>query len=122
LAYAFVTTVTRSGEDIHVHISETDVGPGDESTITGMPTLGTVLRQTCVVTGGAAVTCDPVLATSAGGTGVDVIVSNDVASGTVDNADPAVPWEGGTGTLYHQSNVDAGLSTVTTVYLLQAGW
>jgi len=122
MPYVFSTTVTRSGEDIHIHITETDTAPGDEAEILGMPTLGTVLRQTCVLTGGPGVTVDPVLATSAGGTGVDVVVSNDVASGTVDNADPPVRWEGGTGTLYHQSNVDAGLSTVTTVYLLQAGW
>jgi len=122
MAYAFVTTIERAGAEIHIHITETDAAPGDEAEITTMPTWGTVLRQTCVLTGGAGVTVDPVLATSAAGTGVDVIVENDVASGTVDNADPAVPWQGGTGTLYHQSNVDAGLSTVTTVYLLQAGW
>lgn len=122
MAFAFVTTVTRSGEDIHIHITETDVGPGDESTIAGMPTLGTVLRQTCVLTGGAGATVDPVLATSAGGSGVNVVVSNDVAAATVDTAYPEVQWEGGTGTLYHQSNVDAGLSTVTTVYLMRAGW
>jgi len=122
MAYAFVTTVTRSGEDIHIHIAETDAAPGDEATITGMPTLGTVLRQTCVVTGGAGVTVDPVLTTSAAGTGVDIVVSNDVAAGTVDTAYPEVQWEGGVGSLFHQSNVDAGLSTVTTVYLMRSGW
>ena len=122
MAYGFVTTVTRSGEDIHIHIAETDAGPGDEASITGMPTLGTLLRQTCVVTGGAGTTVDPVLATSPGGSGVDVVVSNDVPAGTVDTAYPEVQWEGGTSTLYHQSNVDAGLSTITTVYLMKSGW
>ena len=121
MAYAFVTTIDRSGPDIRVHIAETDLTPGDEAEITTMPTWGTVLRQTCVLTGGTGTSVDPSLTTSAAGTGIAVVVTNDVASSTVDNADPPVPWQGGTGSLFHQSNVDAGISTCTTVYLIQAG-
>ncbi len=121
MAYAFLTTIDRAGPDIRVHITETDAAPGDEAEITDMPTWGTVLRQTCVLTGGPGTLVDPSLTTSAGGTGIAVVVSNDVPAAVVDNADPPVPWQGGTGTLYHQSNVDLALSTITTVYLIRAG-
>ncbi len=121
MAYSFVTTIDRSGPDIRVHIAETDLTPGDEAEITTMPTWGTVLRQTCVLTGGTGAAVDPSLTPSAGGTGVAGVVTNDVASSTVDNADPPVAWQGGTGSLFHQSNVDAGISTCSTVYLIQAG-
>lgn len=121
MAYGFVTTIDRAGADIRILITETDLTPGDEAEITTMPSWGTVLRQTCVLTGGTGTTVDPSLTTSAGGTGIAVVVTNDVASSVVDNATPPVPWQGGTGSLFHQSNVDAGISTCTTVYLIQAG-
>ena len=121
MPYSFATTIDRAGPDIRVLITETDLTPGDEAEITTMPTWGTLLRQTCVLTGGTGTTVDPSLATSAGGTGIAVVVANDVAASTVDNADPPVPWQGGTGSLFHQSNVDAGISTASSVYLIRAG-
>jgi hypothetical protein len=123
MAYNAVVTVTREGETTVIHISETDAANGDEATITGVPSTGEILRQTCVLTAGTGTTVDPVLATSAGGTGAAIVVSNDVAAATVDTAYPVVAYTGGAGTLYHQSKVDAGAdNSITTVYLVSAGW
>jgi len=124
MAYAAVVTVTREGGDTIIHISETDAATGDEATVTGVPSTGTVLRQTCVLTAGTGTTVNPVLATVPGGTGAAVVVSNAVAAATVDNADPQVAYTGGAGTLYHQSQVDSAVAdnAITTVYLVKAGW
>ncbi len=123
MAYAAVVTVTREGGDTIIHISETDASAADEATITGVPVTGLILRQTCVLTAGTGTTVNPVLATSAGGTGADVVVSNATPAATVDNADPQVAYSGGAGTLFHKSNVDAAAdNSITTVYLVKAGW
>ena len=123
MAYNAVVSVSREGETTVIHISETDAANGDEATITGVPSTGEILRQTCVLTAGTGTTVDPVLATSAGGTGAAIVVSNDVAAATVDTAYPVVAYTGGGGTLYHQSKVDAGAdNAITTVYLVSAGW
>jgi len=123
MAYAAVVTVTTVGGDTIVEIAESDVAAGDEATIAGVPSTGRILRQTCVLTAGTGTTVNPVLAISAGGTGVNIIVSNATPAATVDNADPTVAWHGGSGTIYHQSNVDAGADNViSTRYLIEAGW
>ena len=52
------------------------------------------------------------------------VIENGTAASTISNlADPAIPYYSADGKLYHKSVVDAGTNnSVTTVYLLRAGW
>ena len=123
MAYTATVTVTREGADTIIHISEVDCAAGDEATCPGVPSTGTVLRQTCVLTAGTATSVNPALTTTPGGTGAAVVVSNLTPGATIDHATPHVAFRGGAGTLYHQSTPDAGAdNSVTTVYLIRAGW
>ena len=126
MAYAAAVTVTHlGGRDYSVTISETDAATGSEATIEGLPKKGRVLSQLADKTAGAATTIDPILTTASGSTlSTQVVMENATAAATISNlADPSVPYYSASGTLYHKSNVDSGTnSSVTTVYLIQAGW
>ena len=124
MAYAASITITElGGRDLLVQISETDAAVASEATITGLPTKGLVISQLADLT--AATTIDPRLTTASGSTlSVQTVVENGTAAATVSNlADPAVPYYSATGTLYHKSVVSGSSdNSVTTVYIIKAGW
>tara|TARA_R100001082_G_scaffold77228_1_gene45074 strand:+ start:1730 stop:2110 length:381 start_codon:yes stop_codon:yes gene_type:complete len=126
MAYAASITITElGGRDLLVQISETEAAAASEATITGLPTKGLVISQLADLTAGSATTIDPRLTTASGSTlSVQTVVENGTAAATVSNlADPAVPYYSATGTLYHKSVVSGSSdNSVTTVYIIKAGW
>lgn len=126
MAYSATVTITHAGgRDYVVTISETDAAAASEATISGLPKKGLLLAQLADKTAGSATTLDPRLTTASGSTlSTQVVIENGTAASTISNlADPAIPYYSANGTLYHKSVVDAGTNnSVTTVYLLRAGW
>ena len=126
MAYAASITITElGGRDLLVQISETEAAAASEATLTGLPTKGWGISQLADLTAGSATTIDPRLTTASGSTlSVQTVVENGTAAATVSNlADPAVPYYSATGTLYHKSVVSGSSdNSVTTVYIIKAGW
>lgn len=124
MSYSNVITVDNLGSgDYAVTITETDAVAGSEAVITGLPVKASLLKQICVVTGGAGTTVDPIIGSQTNPSGPNIIAENDTAAGAVNSiAAPAIPFATVTGTLYHRSNVDAGPSTVISRYLFRGSW
>jgi hypothetical protein len=126
MAYSATVTITHAGgRDYLVTISETEAAAASEATITGLPKKGLLLAQLADKTAGSATTLDPRLTTASGSTlSTQTVIENGTAAATISNlADPAIPYYSATGVLYHKSVVDAGTNnSVTTVYLIRAGW
>lgn len=129
MAFTFDLRLLGPGQ-YQVVIEETGVGAADEAVVPGIPVRGSVIRQVCLIQGGAATTVEPCagLAPDPTGTGRnELIVQVDAPAAEVDIQGTAsypiggVP-SGATSTLYHRSNVDAGPSDVTTTYLIVADW
>ncbi len=126
MAYSGTAVVTHlGGRDYLVTITETEAAAASEATIEGLPKKGRVLSQLADKTAGSAATIDPILTTVSGSTAsTQVVMENDTAAATISNlAEPSVPYYASSGTLYHKSNVASDTdNSVTTVYLIQAGW
>lgn len=126
MAYNAVVTITQlGGRKLRVVITETDAAASSEATIAGLPTEAIVLSQLADKTAGAGSTIDPRLTTASGSTlATQTIIENGTAAASVSNlASPAIPYSSDTGTLYHKSGVDSGTNnSITTVYLIKAGW
>ena len=130
MAYTGTVTITTGlgpdGRNMYrVSIAEAEGAAASEATITGLPTFGRVWRQLLTKASGTATTFDPILTTSANGSGNDVVVENDTAAGSpIDNtAADGATYYSSTGTLYHKSVPDAGTdNTVTVVYHITEGW
>lgn len=125
MAYSATVTTTRIGNgEWEVEISETECGPTSEATITNMPVVGTVVRQTCIKTAGSAATVDPILGTATDPSDLDVICENDTPSETIDTQGAASWYQDSvsSGTLYHRSRPNTGNdNTIVTRYLIRAG-
>ena len=117
-------TVTRQGKEIAVSISETSASSSTESTITLGVQKFRVMRQICQVTSGTAATVDPILARTAGGTGINVIVENDTAAATTDNSvSGGVLAFSSDGVVYHKSVPNAGSdNAISAEYAILVGW
>jgi len=117
-------TVTRQGTEILVEISETSAASATESTITLGVQKFRVMRQICQVTAGTAATVDPILARTAGGSGINVIVENDTAAATTDNSvSGGVLAYSSDGVVYHKSTPNAGAdNAISTEYYIKVGW
>ena len=126
MAYDGTAVVTHlGGPDYLVTITETEAAAGSIATIAGLPKKGRVISQLADKTSGSAATIDPKLTTASGSTlATQTVVENGTAAASISNlADPAVPYYSSTGTLYHQSVVaSASDNSVTTVYIIKAGW
>lgn len=110
-------------------ISETSAGDTSEVTITNVPKVGRVLRQTCVRTAGTGTTVDPILGTVAdpASNGASVVYENGTAGSPINNdinAGAGTVYTTSTGTLYHRSrpNSAAADHSITSTYLIQGGW
>jgi hypothetical protein len=126
MAYSGTAVVTHlGGRDYLVTITETEAATGSEATISGLPRKGLVLSQLADKTAGSGSTIDPRLTTASGATtSVQTVLENATAAATISNlADPPVPYYSATGILYHKSAVDSNTdNSITTVYLIRAGW
>ncbi len=126
MAYNATVTITQlGGRKLRVVITETDAEASSEATIAGLPTEGLLLTQLADKTAGAGSTIDPRLTTASGSTlATQTIIENGTAAASISNvASPAFPYSSDTGTLYHKSGVDSGTNnSITTVYLIKAGW
>ena len=116
-------TVSRQGKEIAVSISETSASSSTESTITLGVQKFRVLRQICQVTAGTAATVDPVLARTAGGTGINVLMENDTAAATCDNSvTGGIACFSSDGVIYHKSVPNAGSdNAISTEYAILVG-
>ncbi len=126
MSYAAVVEVNMVGDnEFEVEIAETDCGASDIATVVGLPIVGTVVRQTCVLVSGTGTTVDPLLGENTPPTTGDPIVENATPAATVDtggaaayNVEPAA-----SATLYHMSRPNAGTNNVIrTNYKIKAGW
>jgi hypothetical protein len=117
-------TVTRKGNEIAVGISETSASSSTESTITLGVQKFRVLRQLCQVTAGTAATVDPILARTAGGSGINVLLENDTAAATCDNSViGGVACFSSDGVIYHKSVPNAGSdNAISAEYAILVGW
>ena len=126
MAYSGVAVVTHlGGADYQVVITETEAAAGSIATISGLPRKGRLVAQLADKTAGSAATIDPKLTTASGSSlATQTVVENGTAAASVSNlADPAVPYYSSTGELFHQSVVaSAADNSVTTVYIIKAGW
>jgi len=144
MPYAFTTTIRQVGAtEYSVRIDEIDCGPADEATVDvaaailgpGVPLVGKVLRQTCVLQpGGTAVTINPILGEISPATTPDrVVVENDPNNQPIPNIvdtegvavyddatqSPLGPW----GRLFHMSRPNAGADNVViTMYRISTRW
>jgi len=127
MAYSFtVDRVLLGGGDMKVVITETDCGPTDQAVLTQMPRVGTVVRQTSVLSLGDSVQVNPILGWQpdpAGDGAAGVICENATPARICDNSGNAAYALGdGLATLYHQSQPDTDTNNVVeTVYLIRAG-
>tara|TARA_R100000152_G_C6764145_1_gene188689 strand:- start:868 stop:1248 length:381 start_codon:yes stop_codon:yes gene_type:complete len=126
MAYSGNAVVTHlGGIDYLVTITETEAAAGSIATISGLPKKGRVLAQMADKTAGAAATIDPKLTTVSGSSAAtETVVENGTAAASVSNqADPPIQYYSATGELFHQSVVaSASDNSVTTVYIIKAGW
>jgi hypothetical protein len=124
MAYAAAVTVTRRGGEIRVTISETEAASTSEATIDLGVQKFRVHRQICQITGGSGSTVDPILGNATAPSGANIILENDTAAATADNAiTGGVTGYSSNGTLYHRSQVDSATdNTVVSVYHITVGW
>jgi hypothetical protein len=116
-------TVSRKGNEVLVTITETSVSSSTEETITLGFQKGRIVRQQCTLASGSGATVDPILASSSGGTGNDIIVENGTAAGVVDNQSAGIPFYSSTGIVYHKSVPNTGSdNAVNSVYMILVGW
>jgi hypothetical protein len=124
MAYAAAVTVTRRGGEIRVTISETEAASTSEATIDLGVQKFRVHRQICTLSSGSATTVDPILGNATAPSGANIILENDTAAATADNAiTGGVTGYSSNGTLYHRSQVDSATdNTVVSVYHITVGW
>lgn len=124
MAYAASVTVTRRGGEIRVTISETEAASTSEATIDLGVQKFRVHRQICTLSSGSATTVDPILGNATAPSGANVILENDTAAATADNAiTGGVTGYSSNGTLYHRSQVDSATdNTVVSIYHITVGW
>ena len=124
MAYAAAVTVTRRGGEIRVTISETEAASTSEATIDLGVQKFRVHRQICQITTGSGSTVDPILGNATAPSGANIILENDTAAATADNAiTGGVTGYSSNGTLYHRSQVDSATdNTVVSVYHITVGW
>ena len=124
MAYAATVTVDRKGGEIRVTISETEAASTSEATIDLGVQSFRVHRQICQITAGSGATVDPILGNATNPSGANVILENDTAASTADNAiTGGVTGYSSNGTLYHRSQVDSATdNTVVSVYHITVGW
>lgn len=123
MAYSALVTNRKVGPAaFEVTIAETDCGPTDEASITGIPIQGRILKQVCVPGTGTAATVDPILGSETNPTGTAVIVEPPAAAAEIDIQGLST-YISETGVLYHRSRPNAGNDNViTTVYHIASGW
>lgn len=124
MAYAAAVTVTRRGGEIRVTISETEAASTSEATIDLGVQKFRIHRQICQITAGSGSTVDPILGNATAPSGANIILENDTAAATADNAiTGGVTGYSSNGTLYHRSQVDSATdNTVVSVYHITVGW
>ena len=125
MAYAASDTLTHiGGRDYKLVIQETEAGAATEATITGLPTKGIVTAQLATKASGTAATIAPILVMAPGSSAAVYTVMEATAAADQSNqADPPAQYQVDRGTLYHRSVCNTGSdNTITTVYLLKAGW
>jgi len=124
MAYAASVTVTRRGGEIRVTISETEAASTSEATIDLGVQKFRIHRQICQLTAGSGSTVDPILGNATAPSGANIILENDTAAATADNAiTGGVTGYSSNGTLYHRSQVDSATdNTVVSVYHITVGW
>ena len=125
MAYSNTAVLTHlGGRDYKLVIQETEAGAATEATITGLPTKGVVTAQLATKASGTAATIAPILVTAAGSAlAVQTVIQATAAADQSNQADPPAQYQVDSGTLYHRSACNAGAdNTITTVYLLRAGW
>ena len=105
-------------------ITETEAGAATEATIEGLPKKGRICAQLATKTAGSATTLAPILVTTSASTAaVETVVQASAAADQSNAFDPPVKYTVDNGTLFHRSVCDTGSdSSITTVYLIQAGW
>ena len=128
MAYSFTfDVIPLGGGSVKVVLDEIDAGATSEAEITGMPPVGTVVRQTSTLSSGSAATLDPILgdATDPAGQGAaGVICENATPAATCDNEGSAAyaVAPAASATLYHRSQPNTGTNNVIrTTYLVRAG-
>ena len=125
MAYSGSAVVTHlGGPDYKVVITETEAGAATEATIEGLPKKGRICAQLATKTAGSATTLAPILVTTSASTAaVETVVQASAAADQSNAFDPPVKYTVDNGTLFHRSVCDTGSdSSITTVYLIQAGW
>ena len=125
MAYSGSAVVTHlGGPDYKVVITETEAGAATEATIEGLPKKGRICAQLATKTAGSATTLAPILVTTSASTAaVETVVQASAAADQGNAFDPPVKYTVDNGTLFHRSVCDTGSdSSITTVYLIQAGW
>ena len=125
MAYAASVTLTHiGGRDYKLVIQESEAGAANEATITGLPTKGVITAQLATKASGTAATIAPILVTAAGSAlAVQTVIQATAAADQSNQADPPAQYQVDTGTMYHRSVCNTGAdNTITTVYLLRAGW
>ena len=105
-------------------ITETEAGAATEATIEGLPKKGRICSQSASKTAGSATTIAPILVTAAASTlAVQTVVQASAAADQSNAFNPPVKYSTSNGTLFHRSVCDTGSdSSITTIYLIQAGW
>ena len=141
MAYAAVVTVTqRSPSKYVVRIEETDCSSTDEATLDGLPLVGSVRRQQCILQSGTAATVQPILGEVPDPvTNTDRVVAQEGTAGAITDSAGVATYEDTTPTppgvvdangepvvgarLYHRSRPNAGADNViVSIYHISTEW
>ena len=125
MAYSGTAVVTHlGGPDFQVVITETEAGAATEATIEGLPKKGRICTQLATKTTGSATTIAPILVTAAGSSlAIETVLQASAAADQSNAFESPIKYTTTNGKLFHRSVCDAGSdSSITTVYLIQAGW
>jgi hypothetical protein len=125
VAYANTVAVARKGLEILVTVTETGAGTSDEADPIGLGVQKfRVHRQICVKTAGTAATVDPILGSTTNPSGASVLVENDTAGATINNAiTGGATCYSSTGNVFHRSVPNTGTNNaMTTEYHITIGW
>lgn len=122
---AYSAAETRTGthhRGIAISLAETEGSGTSEATLTNLPLKGRVVVVACDRSSGDASLVNPVVMTSSGGSGRQIIAGN---CGPEDAANNRGGWyyETTDGTLYYRSQYNAGTNNAGDVLLLIVpGW
>lgn len=130
MAYAATVAVSYKGavngrETFLVTITETEAAAASEWSVTGLPDIGTITHYQATLTAGSGATINPILGKAASfsaDTQNHIATNTNTAVHINDGARTPYTLQGGAGTIYGRSTVNAGAdNSISTLFVVVEG-